>query len=326
MTDTNRTPHIGETLRNALPRLTETESQALESSITTHGMLDPIKVTPDGVILDGHHRHEIATRLGIEVPTKVLEITDSDEQLRFAIEANFARRNLTPDQKRELVQKLRSLGRSVRVIAEMTGIPKSTVGDMVRPVSDTPADIRAVTDSQLVVYMDWLTGGRVAPLLPAGDEDWSAYHEILQGISDTALDSLIVVTQDIRDRHPWRIGESVFTDLDHLPSETEARRIAADMKKQSREIGVRSEYDAGLIQRVTQIAHDNPRNGVSPKMPMTSYLTGYHRLGELINEYDWSTYHPRSEMSLGYAVLAQYEDQRRQAMIDFLVRRHGETS
>lgn len=48
----------------------------LKRSIKRHGILAPVLVSYDGVILDGNHRVSIAKELGIEVPIALVSCED----------------------------------------------------------------------------------------------------------------------------------------------------------------------------------------------------------------------------------------------------------
>ena len=83
-------------LKALIPPLSKQEREQLEQNIIENGCRDPLVVW-NGLIVDGHNRYEICTRLGIDY--KVVEI---DLQDRNAVEdwmdANqLGRRNLTPD-------------------------------------------------------------------------------------------------------------------------------------------------------------------------------------------------------------------------------------
>jgi N6-adenosine-specific RNA methylase IME4 len=83
-------------LKALIPPLSETELAQLEQNITEHGCRDPLTVWR-GVLLDGHNRYEICTRLGL--PFKVVSVDLPDrEAAEDWMDANqLGRRNLTPD-------------------------------------------------------------------------------------------------------------------------------------------------------------------------------------------------------------------------------------
>lgn len=113
-----------------LPRLADDEYASLEASIREHGIQVPILVDENKSIIDGHHRAEIAERLGIECPRR-LAIDLSDEQKRtLALSLNIARRHLNRDQRRRLIASsvLADPHLSNRQHAERTGADHKTVG------------------------------------------------------------------------------------------------------------------------------------------------------------------------------------------------------
>jgi ParB-like chromosome segregation protein Spo0J len=92
-----------------MPRLSPDEYADLEQSIKENGVLVPITVSAEGgEIIDGHHRAEIAERLGVPCPQ--LAIGGPPALLRsLAFSLNLNRRHLNREQRRELIaQSLRS--------------------------------------------------------------------------------------------------------------------------------------------------------------------------------------------------------------------------
>lgn len=112
-----------------LPRLTDEEFDALRDDIQTNGIRVPIDVDENGTVIDGHHRAWIAADLGIDCPRRVVAGLTDEQKRGHAIAANVYRRSLTRDQRREMVRRLRDLGMSVRQIAEVASVPRSTVSD-----------------------------------------------------------------------------------------------------------------------------------------------------------------------------------------------------
>ncbi|WP_269304835.1 ParB N-terminal domain-containing protein [Aeromicrobium sp. HA] len=130
-----------------LPRLTDDEYSSLEASIREHGIQVPILVDENKSIIDGHHRHEIAERLGIECPRR-FAIDLSDEQKRtLALSLNVDRRHLTRDQRRQLITAsvMADPQLSNRQHAERTGASDKTVG-AVRTELERRAEIPHVSE------------------------------------------------------------------------------------------------------------------------------------------------------------------------------------
>lgn len=85
-----------------MPRLAADEYADLEQSIIENGVQVPITVAPDGAIIDGHHRDEIARKYALHCPRVTAE--GSSEKLRgLAFSLNLHRRHLTREQRRALV-------------------------------------------------------------------------------------------------------------------------------------------------------------------------------------------------------------------------------
>jgi DNA-directed RNA polymerase specialized sigma24 family protein len=121
-----RLPYI-----DLLRPLNDQEYQALLDSVAEHGIVNPIVVTEDGVVLDGYHRLRAAVELGLapsSVPVIVVPFLDEQSRIAMAVALNANRRQLREDDLKRVVLVLRQRVRmSFRKISEVTGIPKSTV-------------------------------------------------------------------------------------------------------------------------------------------------------------------------------------------------------
>jgi hypothetical protein len=86
--------------RDMIPPLTEAERASLEASIAYVGSAHtPVVVWLEtGILLDGHNRYEICTRLGLPYTTRAESFPDRDTAKAWLFENQIARRNLTPDQ------------------------------------------------------------------------------------------------------------------------------------------------------------------------------------------------------------------------------------
>ncbi len=95
------TVRIDPEFKALIPPLQPEERAQLEANIAAEGVRDPL-VAWQGVLIDGHNRHEIATRLG--KPYQVIERTfDSrDDAVLWVIYNQFGRRNLTTATRAEL--------------------------------------------------------------------------------------------------------------------------------------------------------------------------------------------------------------------------------
>ena len=116
-----------------LPPLRYEDFVALRDNIAVNGVLQPIIVDSDGPkrkIIDGNYRKQIANELGYDCPEIVHPNLEEDEKRILARALNLARRQLTQEQKRELVadQIEEMPERSNRWIAKQLGVHHATVG------------------------------------------------------------------------------------------------------------------------------------------------------------------------------------------------------
>lgn len=93
-----------------LPPLKTSERDALEADIKANGVIHPIVVDEHGNILDGHHRYAIDRN----APTRVVEGLSEEEKQAYTIRANLARRNLSPEQTKDVAKKQREIAKRLR--------------------------------------------------------------------------------------------------------------------------------------------------------------------------------------------------------------------
>jgi len=127
-------------IQELLPPLSKSERNALTRSVRQDGVKQPILILPDGRIIDGHHRWEIALGLGKDVPCQVEDIP-IDHAFALALALNWARRQMTEPQwaeirkqiekdedlQKELVRQLREQGMTQAETAINLGIAQPTV-------------------------------------------------------------------------------------------------------------------------------------------------------------------------------------------------------
>lgn len=115
--------------------LAESEYEALRESIRRHGVQTPIVVGEQIACVDGRHRLLIAEELGLtEVPAVFLIGLSAEVERELAIGLNAARRQLSRQQKKTLVEAelMRDAARSDRLIASVCGVAHTFVADVRR--------------------------------------------------------------------------------------------------------------------------------------------------------------------------------------------------
>lgn len=93
-----------------LPALSTEEYEALKADIQANGVRHPIIEDEDGNILDGNHRLKIDPN----APRTVVAGLSPAEKEAFVYRCNFVRRNLSPDQKHEVLQGMKTTAEKLR--------------------------------------------------------------------------------------------------------------------------------------------------------------------------------------------------------------------
>ncbi len=125
-----------------LPTLPYEQFTALRDSIAVNGVLVPILVDGDGPvrgIIDGNYRKRIADELGYDCPEVVKEGLTGEEKRTLARCLNLARRELSQQQRRQLVadQLRETQDRSNRLLAKQLGVHHATVAAVRSSLEET---------------------------------------------------------------------------------------------------------------------------------------------------------------------------------------------
>lgn len=110
MPATDKRKKLNTPYKDMLPPLKTSERDALAADIKLNGVLHPVVIDEDDNILDGHHRYEIDRN----APTRVVSGLSEDEKQAYTIRANLARRNLSPEQGREVAKKQKAIAKRLR--------------------------------------------------------------------------------------------------------------------------------------------------------------------------------------------------------------------
>jgi hypothetical protein len=118
-----------------LPKLPYNQFMALRDNIAINGVLMPILTdggSPVRKIIDGTYRKSIADELGYNCPEIVQGGLNEEEMRTLARALNLARRQLTSEQKRQLIadQLLETPNRSNRWISKQLGVSHPTVSSV----------------------------------------------------------------------------------------------------------------------------------------------------------------------------------------------------
>ena len=115
-----------------MPPLSSEEYQELNESIKAEGVLEPIHVDEEGVVIDGHHRSKIANELGIPCPVIAHDDLSESQKRSLAFTLNLKRRHLNREQRRALGLESLRLDpiASNREHAKRTGLDHKTIQDI----------------------------------------------------------------------------------------------------------------------------------------------------------------------------------------------------
>lgn len=115
-----------------IPPLAQDDYKRLKASIAHDGQKIPVLIDANtGKTVDGEHRLRACQELGIKPIIEKRELT-AKEAARLRVTLNLARRQLSPEQKRELVLALRKPSSPFRQsdVAEMVGITQERVSQI----------------------------------------------------------------------------------------------------------------------------------------------------------------------------------------------------
>lgn len=130
-----------------MPPLSSEEYQELYESIKAEGVLEPIHVDEEGVVIDGHHRSKIASELGVPCPVITHDDLSNGEKVALAFTLNLKRRHLSKAEKEGLVveyKRLRPLA-SASEVAKATGVSDKTVKRIERE-NNIPSPAEVIRD------------------------------------------------------------------------------------------------------------------------------------------------------------------------------------
>ena len=111
-----------------VPPLSEEEYDGLKADIKENGLMYPVMVDEDDLVLDGVHRTRICDELGIPCDAIVVTGKTDEEKRTIALGLNLKRRHLDVDKRRAFVRKLHNDEKmSLAKITKATGYSKATI-------------------------------------------------------------------------------------------------------------------------------------------------------------------------------------------------------
>jgi ParB/RepB/Spo0J family partition protein len=113
-----------------LPPLPPDEYRQLRDSIQQRGVLQPLLITADHTLIDGHERWKAIQELGLtRYPIRIIGNLSEPERKELAIRLNVERRHLSRAERARLLEMIlkQSPAKSTREVADLLRVGKSTV-------------------------------------------------------------------------------------------------------------------------------------------------------------------------------------------------------
>lgn len=131
---------IDQEFKALIPPLSAEERAQLEANIIAEGCRDAI-VTWRGVIVDGHNRHEICTRNGIDYRTVEREFETRDDVKLWIVQNQFGRRNLPTYERARLALAIKPIiAAKAKANKQHGGRPKNGSQNSVNHLNIAPID------------------------------------------------------------------------------------------------------------------------------------------------------------------------------------------
>lgn len=232
-----------------VPPLSSAEFQVLKADIEANKIRVPVVIDEEDNILDGHHRYQCDD----DPPTVVISGLSELEKKAFVIKANVARRNLSPDQKKELARVQQKLCMELKAdkkytqpeLAVMLGVSQPTVsGWLAKPVIGSKRSISTDTTFK------------------AGSAKKSG------AVTDSSTDSRVKVNPKRKSEIAERVdgGESqAQVAADFGISQMQVSRIAREEKKKAEVIQQREEASERIQTNCGVIHGDFRKAGADPE-------------------------------------------------------------
>jgi ParB family chromosome partitioning protein len=179
-----------------IPPLAPDELAQLEANILRDGCRDPLVVW-DGILIDGHNRHEICVRHGIEFEKTKMEFEDREAAELWIIQNQMGRRNL------ENIDKVPLLERKREILAGQAKERMESGRNQHSPPVNLPEATKETRDA-------------VAAEIGVSGKTYDA----LRKVSNEGTEEL---KQAVRDK---KVGASTAAEISQLPAETQ-REIAS---------------------------------------------------------------------------------------------------
>ena len=169
------------TFSELVPEMTTQEYDDLVNSIRDQGVRQPIHILSDKTVLDGRHRVRACKEIGIKEIQALSHELDATNAIEFVVDTAVERRNLTKEQKLDIV--LRSGDLINELKEQAVEYQKSFRGNQYKKVdsgTEGPSIQKGNTDDKLG-KLAGVSGRTVRRMRKVKNEDPEKYKEVLDG-------------------------------------------------------------------------------------------------------------------------------------------------
>ena len=224
-----KTPTVLPELAGLLPPLTGDQLSALEADILKNGCYSPIIVNENLEIVDGHNRQAICEKHGIPYQMMVFHFDDALEAMKWAVETQKARRNLTVWELGKIALKLKPEV-EVRAKANQSEAGGDQKSEAAKPLSLNSDE--AISDNASVSPAQIDTRRQLADSVGISRDTMSRVMKIDEEAPQAVKDAL-----DNREISV-NAGYEITRELQEAPEEErdEAAEVALAMRKAQKEL------------------------------------------------------------------------------------------
>ena len=224
--------------RSLIRPLTEEEHTLLEMNLKEYGCMNPIVVWND-IIIDGHNRYEICTKLGIPFDVKEMSFSSRDEVRIWICNFQLSRRNLSEEARRYLIGKKYELEKRSQTMLNQDGRNQYTPKEELYkaeavPKTDTAGRIGSedgICRATVLKYARYSEAvDRIADVTPA------VRSRILAGQCKVSQESIVKMAR-MEDKAIKSVGSKLLkTTKTFVPYSTSRRHIEGDTDKAAVEL------------------------------------------------------------------------------------------
>lgn len=211
--------------------------KAFLESIKTSGVIEPVVITPDKVIISGHQRVRACKELGITtVLTDMRDYSDEDKILKDLIETNIRQRGIGNPNPVKLGRCIKELERIYGVehgnnqynrnpkVSESSISSQEQLADMIGISVDTLSNYKKLTEL-VPELQDWVETGILAPttaialvryMSPSEQEEFVSSMDVTQKITKKQVQQYIDKIKQLESRQPEIIDKTDYSSISKL--------------------------------------------------------------------------------------------------------------